>query len=59
MGCPFGVEHGVGQVEVYVAAEVAAVCDLYQGLLGEDAVLRTAAEQLGLLANPTLRLAGR
>ena len=38
-------------VEVHVAADVAAVCDLYEGLLGADAVRRTATEQLGLLAD--------
>jgi hypothetical protein len=38
-------------VAVYVSAEVAAVCDLYEGLLGEDALQRTGAKQLRLLAD--------
>jgi hypothetical protein len=38
-------------VAVYVSAEVAAVCDLYEGLLGQDAAQRTGAEQLHLLAD--------
>jgi hypothetical protein len=37
-------------VNVYVSTDVAAVRDLYEGLLGEDALLRTAGEQLRLLA---------
>jgi len=37
-------------MDVYVAPEVAAVADLYEGLLGTDAVQRTAVEQLRLQA---------
>ena len=36
---------------VYVSAEVAAVCELYEGLLGKDAARRGGAEQLRLLAD--------
>ena len=36
---------------VYVAADVAAVCDLYEGLVGQDAAQRTSADQLHLLAD--------
>src|SRR5947208_17194668 len=43
-------------MDVYVAPEVAAVADLYEGLLGTDAVQRTAVEQLRLHAE---RLADR
>ena len=35
---------------VYVSAQVAAVCDLYQGLVGQGAAQRTGADQLHLLA---------
>jgi hypothetical protein len=38
-------------VGVYVSAEVAAVCDLYEGLLDQDAMERTRADQLHLLAD--------
>jgi hypothetical protein len=37
-------------VGVYVSAEVAAVCELYDGLIGQDAAQRTGADQLHLLA---------
>jgi len=37
-------------MEVYVSPEVAAVRDLYDGLLGEDAARRTPVEHLRLLA---------
>jgi hypothetical protein len=35
---------------VYVSGDVAAVCDLYEGLVGADAQQRTGAEQLRVLA---------
>jgi hypothetical protein len=38
-------------VHVYVSAEVAAVCNLYEGLLESDAAQRTGAEQLRVLAD--------
>jgi hypothetical protein len=38
-------------VGVHVSPEVAAVCDLYEGLVGPDAAQRTAADQLHLLAD--------
>jgi hypothetical protein len=38
-------------VKVHVAAAVEAVCGLYEGLLGEEAVRRTGSDQLQLLAD--------
>jgi hypothetical protein len=37
-------------MDVFVPPDVRAVCDLYEGLLGEEALSRTAQEQLRLLA---------
>jgi len=42
-------------VAVYVSAEVAAVCDLYEGLLGIEAAQRRGADQLRGLADRLAR----